>query len=76
MTDEQIFELAKTCGIEHWSRSGGERWECDEEQLLKFAKAIAKAMFEKGYYKGYDKGYDDGEDYNAYNACPPDDVTP
>ena len=40
MTDEQILKLAKTCEIEHWSRQKGECWECLEDQLLKFARAI------------------------------------
>ena len=48
MTNEQILKLAKSCGIEHWSRNKGECWECLEQQLLKFAEAI------------YEEGYDDG----------------
>ena len=46
MTNEQIRELAKTCGFIVW--------ECAEEQLLKFAQAI----HENGYNKGYNEGYE------------------
>jgi hypothetical protein len=49
MTNEQILELAKTCGFDSFT---GERetivWECWEEQLLKFALLI------------HEEGYDDG----------------
>jgi len=55
MTDKEILKLAKSCGIEHWSRDKGECWECLEEQLLKFAVAIRE--------NGYDEGYDDGFNY-------------
>jgi hypothetical protein len=46
MTNEQILELAKTCGFIVW--------DCEEEQLLKFALLI----HENGYNKGYNEGYD------------------
>jgi hypothetical protein len=39
MTNEQILELAKTCGFIVW--------ECAEEQLLKFAQAIRKETIEE-----------------------------
>ena len=48
MTNEQILELAKTCGI---FETDSYYWECWEEQLLKFALAI----HEDGYNKGYDE---------------------
>ena len=37
MTNEQILELAKTCGI---FETDSYYWECWEEQLLKFAREI------------------------------------
>ena len=45
MTDEQIFELAKTCGFDEMigerdDETDGVYYECWEEQLLKFAQAI------------------------------------
>ena len=52
MTNPEILKLAKSCGIEHWSRNKGECWECLEQQLLKFALLI--------HENGYNKGYDDG----------------
>lgn len=67
MTDEQILELAKTCGFDKFQRRKydgksdyGIHWECWEEQLLKFARAIRQ--------DGYTEGYDDGmwqADYNS-----------
>ena len=47
MTNEQILELAKTCGFDSFTGEKENFWECWEEQLLKFAKAM------------YDKGRDD-----------------
>ena len=45
MTDEQILELAKSCGMDNFTGRTDEDklspyWECWEEQLLKFARAI------------------------------------
>ena len=50
MTEEQILELAKSYGFDrHISKTTNDiYWECDEEDLLKFARAI------------YEEGYDDG----------------
>jgi hypothetical protein len=48
MTNEQILELAKTCGFDDFSPEDGVYWECWEEQLIEFARAI------------YEEGYDDG----------------
>ena len=39
MTDEQILKLAKTCGI---FETDSYYWECWEEQLLKFARAMSE----------------------------------
>lgn len=54
MTNEDILQLAKTSGFDRFQRRKydgksdyGIQWECWEEQLLKFARAI------------YDKGWDD-----------------
>jgi uncharacterized protein (DUF934 family) len=47
MTNEQILELATTCGFDDFTGEKENFWECWEEQLLKFAKAM------------YDKGRDD-----------------
>ena len=59
MTDEQILELAKSCGVENWTRDKGECWECLEDQLLKFALAI----HEDGYNKGYEQcSFDMGDE--------------
>ena len=57
MTDEQILEVAKTCGFiemigERDDETDGVYYECWEEQLLKFARAIRQ--------DGYTEGYDDG----------------
>lgn len=66
MTEEQILELAKSCGFDKFQRRNydgesdyGAYWECWEQELLKFAQAI------------YEEGYEDGvnmmrnvEDYN------------
>jgi flagellar biosynthesis/type III secretory pathway protein FliH len=56
MTNEQILELAKTCGFDSFTGEIENFWECWEEQLLKFALAI----HEDGYNKGYDRGYEEG----------------
>ena len=52
MTDEQILKLAKTCGFDSFT---GERetivWECWEEQLLKFARAIREDGYNEGELK-------------------------
>ena len=53
MTNEQIFELAKTCGFDDFTGEKENYWECGEEQLLKFAQAI----YDTGYSRGYDDGY-------------------
>lgn len=55
LSNEQILELAKSCGFNS-GNAGATYWECWEEQLLKFALEI----YEDGYNKGYDKGYDEG----------------
>jgi hypothetical protein len=51
MTNEQILELAKTCGFDSFTGEKENYWECWEEQLLKFAEAI----YQEGVNYGYDK---------------------
>jgi hypothetical protein len=51
MVDEQILELAKTCGFDSFTPEEKVCWECWEDQLLKFALAI----HEDGYNKGYEE---------------------
>ena len=43
MTNEQILELAKTCGFDDFTGEKENFWECWEEQLLKFSRAIIDA---------------------------------
>ncbi len=74
MTEEQILELAKTCEFDYhkkWRHKGGKsdnqiHWECWEEQLLKFARAIRAQSFREWYGLSigagdeYNRGYIDG----------------
>jgi hypothetical protein len=46
MTNEQILELAKTCGFDDFTGEKENYWECGEEQLLKFALQIRKQTLE------------------------------
>ena len=53
MTDEQILELAKTCGFGTYTDDDGtpsDYFDCYAEQLLKFARAIR----EDGYNEGWE----------------------
>ena len=50
MTNEQILELAKTCGFDSFTGEKENFWECWEEQLLKFAQE----MYSQGWREGYD----------------------
>ena len=50
MTEEQILELAKTCGFDSFTGEKENFWECWEEQLLKFAQE----MYSQGWREGYD----------------------
>jgi hypothetical protein len=55
MTDEQILELAKTCGF------GVNKYKiciCWKDELLKFALAIHEGGYNKGYDRGYEEGYE------------------
>jgi len=57
--DEEIIKLANTYGFDrHISTATNDiYWECDEEDLLKFAQKI----YEMGYNEGsYDMSYFDG----------------
>jgi hypothetical protein len=51
MTEDQILELAKTCGFDDFTGEKENYWECWEEQLLKFAEVI----YQEGVNYGYDK---------------------
>jgi hypothetical protein len=56
MTEDQILQLAKTCGFDDMigekdDETDGVYYECWEDQLLKFALAI----HEDGYNKGYEE---------------------
>ncbi len=56
MTNEQILKLAETCGFDrHISKTTNDiYWECDEDDLLKFAALI----YTEGFKVGYDEGWD------------------
>ena len=47
MTNPEILELAKTCGFDSFTGEIENFWECWEEQLLKFARAIRKETIEE-----------------------------
>ena len=47
MTNEQILKLAETCGFDSFTGEIENFWECWEEQLLKFARAIRKETIEE-----------------------------
>tara|TARA_R110000868_G_scaffold3012_1_gene20290 strand:- start:214 stop:444 length:231 start_codon:yes stop_codon:yes gene_type:complete len=68
MTEEQILELAKTCGFvvqDRWSAGNDDvYYECHECELLKFALLI----HENGYNKGYNEGYGEGR-YDGYESA-------
>jgi len=66
MTNQQIIELAKTCGYSVNIKTN--QWECWEEQLIQFAREIRK----NGYEVGYACGYTDGEFSYAYNPVEDD----
>lgn len=60
ITDEQILELAKSYKFDEFvgekdDETDGVYWECWEEQLIEFARAIYKI----GYDKGHDGGWED-----------------
>jgi len=58
--NEEVLKLANTYGFDrHISKTTHDiYWECDEEDLLKFARAL----YEEGYEEGYSRGYDVGEE--------------
>ena len=63
MTNPEILKLAKTCGFDDFTGEEGNYWECEEEQLLKFALLI--------HENGYNKGYDDSKSssFNGFHTC-------
>ncbi len=62
MTNPEIIELAKTYGFDrHISKTTNDiYWECDEEDLLKFAREL----YDEGYTKGFKVGHDAGWELN------------
>jgi hypothetical protein len=65
MTNEElpeIIELAKSYGFDrHISKTTNDiYWECDEEDLLKFAREL----YDEGYTKGFKVGHDAGWELN------------
>ncbi len=59
ITNEKILELAKTCGFDDFSPEDRVCWECWEEQLIEFARAI----YEMGNENGW-KGREEAEYFN------------
>ena len=57
ITNEQILELAKTCGFDSFTPEDRVYWECWEEQLIEFAQRVADIE--------YDRGFDDGWESRA-----------
>lgn len=52
MTNKEILELAKSCGMDNFTGRTDEDklspyWECWEEQLLKFAQEICKQTIDE-----------------------------
>ena len=62
MTNPEIIELAKSYGFDrHISKTTNDiYWECDEEDLLKFAREL----YDEGYTKGFKVGHDAGWELN------------
>ena len=62
ISNEEIRELAKTFGFDrHISTATNDiYWECDEEDLLKFAREL----YDEGYTKGFKVGHDAGWELN------------
>ena len=58
MTEEQILKLAETCGFDrHISKITNDiYWECDEIDLLKFARLIHTEGFREGIDEGHEIG--------------------
>ena len=58
--NEEVLKLANTYGFDrHISKTTHDiYWECDEEDLLKFAREL----YDEGYEEGYSRGYDVGEE--------------
>jgi len=62
MTNEELLKLANTYGFDrHISKTTNDiYWECDEEDLLKFAREL----YDEGYTKGFKVGHDAGWELN------------
>jgi hypothetical protein len=62
MTNKQILELAKSHKFDEFvgekdDETDGVYWQCWEEQLIEFARAIYEQGKEDGYSNGYDSAY-------------------
>ena len=78
MTDEQILKLAKSCGMDNFTGRTVEDklspyWECWEEQLLKFARALYAEGFKVGVEYGYDEGWESSNVSTKMNTWSSDD---
>ena len=64
MTNPEIIELAKSYGFDrHISKTTNDiYWECDEEDLLKFARELYDEGYTKGFKVGHDAGWELNED--------------
>ncbi len=63
--DEEVLKLAKTCGFDSFTseKDDGTQtdyWECWEEQLI----AFARALYDEGYTKGFKVGHNAGWELN------------
>jgi hypothetical protein len=66
MTNEQILELAKTCGFDVSIGKKENFWECWEEQLIEFAQKIYKMSYNKGHDDGWeDRGIAESSTYSG-----------
>ena len=71
MTNEELLKLANTYGFDrHISKTTNDiYWECDEEDLLKFARAL----YEEGFKVGYDEGWESSNVSTEMNTWSSDD---
>jgi hypothetical protein len=64
MTNEELLKLAETYGFDrHISKTTNDiYWECDEEDLLKFARELYDGGYTKGFKVGHDAGWELNEE--------------
>ena len=63
--DEEVLKLAKSCKFDSFTGekddgTQADYWECWEEQLI----AFARALYDEGYTKGFEVGHDAGWELN------------